>query len=110
MKKLFPTVAVFAIAILGNGESFAVTGSVPMATNVSDSAIGDAEIQHKEALREPLRSNCIKQTGSHIVVKDGRVCNGQMGNAYTEEDIDRTGAITTADALQHLDTAVQIRR
>ena len=106
MNKHFSIVAVFNIAMLVTGSSFAVTTSVPMSTSQSDPAIAGAEFAHKEG----LSSNCLKQTGSHIRVKDGRVCNGQIGSVYTREDIDRTGAITTAGALQSLDAAIQIRR
>jgi hypothetical protein len=50
--------------------------------------------------------NCPTQTGSPIAV-NGKECSG-IGRAYTREDIDRTGATTTEDAMRLLDPSVTI--
>ncbi len=96
---------VLGITMLGNGAAFAVSPPVPI-DNVSGMTVTSADFVGQDLGKR----NCIRQTGSHIVFKDGRACNGQIGSAYTRDDLDRTGAISTAGALQSLDTAVQIGR
>ena len=106
MTKLLSAIIFFALVMIANDRSFAVTADAPVATNVTDFTNGHAVAPDKML----PRSGCITQTGSSIKVKDNRVCNGEFGSAYNKEDIESTGALTIADALQRLDTAVQIRR
>jgi hypothetical protein len=54
--------------------------------------------------------NCIRQTGSRINRQDRHGCNGLAGSSYTREDLDRTGAMTTAEALERLDPRITIGR
>ncbi len=105
MNRHLSKIVVFGITTLVNGAAFAASPSMPI-----DSA-GELLVTSTDFVGKDIgKRNCIRQTGSHIVFKDGRACNGQIGSAYTRDDIDRTGAITTAGALQSLDTAVQFRR
>lgn len=52
---------------------------------------------------------CLTETGSRIRDEDGRRCDAQAGDAYDRDDIDRTGAGTTAEALRKLSPSVTIR-
>jgi hypothetical protein len=106
MNQRLLTIAVFNSAMLANAYVFAMTPSVPTVVGATEPVATSVEFADKD-LNE---RNCIRQTGSHIVFKHGRLCNGQIGSAYTGADIDRTAAFTIADALQSLDSAVQIRR
>lgn len=50
------------------------------------------------------RQNCLT-TGTRIALKEGQ-CVSAAGRVYTKDDLDQTGAITTAEALQRLDPAL----
>ena len=49
---------------------------------------------------------CLTQTGSRI--DKGTMCAGH-GRSYSNDDIDRTGAITAARALRLLDPSITIQ-
>jgi hypothetical protein len=49
------------------------------------------------------RFNCLT-TGTRIPLKDGE-CANVAGRAYTQDDLQRTGAIDPAEALRRLDPA-----
>ena len=51
------------------------------------------------AKKEP--HNCLKETGSRIKQKEGE-CVGVPGQVLDKDDIDRTGAVSTADAIRKL--------
>lgn len=51
-------------------------------------------------------SRCLKETGSRIKPAPGQPCINAAGQAYTREDIERTGATTTAEALRKLSPPV----
>jgi hypothetical protein len=57
------------------------------------------EIADRTAAPAPL--NCLT-TGTRIALKDGE-CANAPGRVYTQEEIQRTGAIDTARALRMLD-------
>jgi hypothetical protein len=47
---------------------------------------------------------CVK-TGSRLPSEN---CSTAPGRSYTKDDVDRTGAITTQDALRQLDPSITI--
>jgi hypothetical protein len=53
---------------------------------------------------------CLTATGSRIRDDDGRDCRALPGDSYDRDDIDRTGAIDTADAIRKLSPSATIRR
>jgi hypothetical protein len=55
----------------------------------------------------PATKYCLT-TGTRIVSKDDE-CSSPAGRSYSKSDIDRTGALTTADALRTLDPSISIR-
>lgn len=44
--------------------------------------------------------NCVRQTGSRIEKPEERLC--QPGHVYTREDLERSGGISTGDALKRI--------
>ena len=51
-------------------------------------------------------SHCLKETGSRIKPSEDQPCINAAGRAYTREEIERTGATTTAEALRKLSPSV----
>lgn len=72
---------------------------------VATPAAADAQPQVQAETREPF--NCLKETGSRIKPAEDRPCIGAPGQVYTRDDIDRTGATTTAEALRKLSPSVR---
>jgi hypothetical protein len=54
------------------------------------------------AIKDP---NCLNETGSRVASKSS--CRG-YGRSYSSDDIDRTGQISTADALGLLDPSITV--
>lgn len=50
--------------------------------------------------------NCIKDTGSHLPRKQGE-CVPASGQVLTREDLERSGATTTAEAIRKLSAAAR---
>jgi hypothetical protein len=68
-------------------------------------AQGTANSEAREILG---RRNCLAETGSHIIRKDA--CIIGPGRGYGRTAIDRTSTLgNTAEALEQLDPAIQIR-
>jgi hypothetical protein len=78
-----------------------------------DAVLPDARNAHPGATRNdpavrPDDRQCLRSTGSLIPPKPGQ-CLPVAGRSYGPEDIRRTGARTTAEALQMLDPSVTVR-
>lgn len=54
--------------------------------------------------------NCLRHTGSRIPRKDKDDCINAPGRSYSKDDLDSTGAMTVAEALERLDPSVTIHR
>jgi hypothetical protein len=52
------------------------------------------------------RQHCIRDTGSRIERKDDG-CSNQPGSSYSQDELQNTGRIDTADALRQLDPRLQ---
>jgi hypothetical protein len=50
--------------------------------------------------------HCVKDTGSYIKRPD-RQCNNNAGTSYSQQELEDTGRISTADALKQLDPRIQ---
>jgi hypothetical protein len=83
--------------------------TVPASTDADKSTVTAQSTVNSDATKELLgRRNCLAETGSHIVRKDG--CVNAAGRGYGRTAIDHTSTLgNTAEALEQLDTAVQIR-
>ncbi|MEQ1439560.1 hypothetical protein AAG565_09355 [Fontimonas sp. SYSU GA230001] len=59
------------------------------------------------ATAQNVSPNCLQQTGSHLQRSEDRPCVAAPGQVITREDIDRSGATTTSEALRKLSPAVR---
>jgi hypothetical protein len=71
-------------------------------------AAGCSSNPQRFAETTPSRLNSCLTTGSHIASKQ-RSCTFATGRSYSKEDINATGAATTAGALVALDPAITSR-
>jgi hypothetical protein len=53
---------------------------------------------------------CVRETGTRTPNRDEDGCNGLPGESYDKEQIDRTGAVDTADAIRKLSPSATVRR
>ena len=60
-----------------------------VAIHASDAARGDDR-------------RCIRATGTRLAARDEDGCTALPGESYDRDDIDRTGAVDTADAIRRL--------
>jgi len=103
-KILFP--AMFALCI---GSAFAQSGSV---TTTDEKGKVEAVTPAQTAAEKSADAFCLRETGSHLrAIKTEHneravECAGAPGRSYSREDIERTGATTTADALRRLDPSI----
>ena len=105
MKKiLFPVVLTLCI-----GSAFAQSGSV---TTSDEKGKVEAVTPAQTAAEKSAETFCMHETGSHLraITKSHNEsaveCASAPGRSYSREDIERTGAITTADALRRLDPSI----
>lgn len=68
---------------------------------------GTAAPASARRLVKPGDYNCLRSTGSRIPPKAGE-CLPVSGRAYSRDDIERTGARNTGDALRMLDPRITI--
>jgi hypothetical protein len=61
----------------------------------------------KDASAAATRSSCLTDTGPRLPLRPGQCA--AYGRSYSREDIERTGRIDAADALQALDPAITTR-
>jgi hypothetical protein len=80
--------------------------SQPAATPVSQ-PVAHAQATPPRAVPQLDSRQCIRDTGSHIPPPKGQ-CLPVAGRSYSQEDIRRTGAITTGQALRMLDPSITV--
>lgn len=78
------------------------------ATSTSQKSSADSRAE-KNSLQAAAaaKENCVRDTGSRIKRPDDRPCGAQPGSTYTQQQIESTGRIDTADALRQLDPRLQ---
>ena len=76
------------------------------ATSPSQKSSADTHAD-KKSLQATANETCVRDTGTRIKRPDDRLCNGLPGSTYTEEQIENTGRLDTADALRQLDPRIQ---
>jgi len=82
----------------------ALLSAAPSAFAVDPTPEGsDTTSKAAEAEKKP---NCLQETGSRIR-RVGNECISAAGRVYTHEDIERTGANQTSDALRLLDPSIR---
>jgi hypothetical protein len=105
MKKiLFPVMLTLCI-----GSAFAQSGSV---TTSDEKGNVEAVTRAQTEAEKSADAFCLRETGSHLraITKSHNEraveCAGAPGRSYSREDIERTGSISTADALRRLDPSI----
>ena len=98
---------------------FALSASAAFAQSDTP-ANGDEKIKveatdaDRAAANDAADKFCLRQTGSHLhaIVKDNHSresavqCVNAPGRSYSRADLERTGALTTAEALRRLDPSI----
>lgn len=109
MKKiLFPVLLVSILVAVCAPAAFAQS-----ATTGDDNAKTEVNAPPMTAAEKSADSFCLRQTGSHLHAITKRrnesavECANAPGRAYTQEDIQRTGATNTKDALRRLDPSIR---
>jgi hypothetical protein len=98
----------FAMLLLAASAAFAA-GTPARAQDAPPGSGADAHTRATpHAVVRPGDRNCLRSTGSLIPPKPGE-CLPVAGRSYSQEDIRRTGAVNTADALRMLDPSVTVR-
>ncbi len=103
-KLLFPLLIATCV-----GSAFAQSATV---TTIDDKGKTEATVVAETPAQKSADHYCLHETGSHLRstthAKGDKAtdCATVVGHAYTREDIERTGATTTADALRHLDPSI----
>ena len=104
MKKLL----ICSILVFASGSAIAQTEDSAAATTAKKTDV-KAEV--------PFNTYCLRDTGSRIPPTEAEKkattaagCARGPGRSYSKQDLDRTGAIDTADALRQLDPSLTIHR
>lgn len=92
-------------ALLVSVATFAIN-PLAVAQTVAPPAQHRTDTPHPaSALPKPGDRDCLRSTGSLIPAKPGH-CLPVAGRTYSQKDLRRTGALTTADALRMLDPGI----
>lgn len=95
-----------ALLVFSFGTAFAQSGGTVTVSDKPTAGISADDQKSADAF-------CLRETGSHLRSITPRPhhdraveCANAPGRVYSREDIDRTGAISTADALRRLDPSI----
>lgn len=80
--------------------------AVSLATNAAEPAATEAASAPTEPAPAATDPNCLQETGSRIKRDANQPCIGAAGQVITREQLDRSGAVTTADAMRRLSPSV----
>lgn len=96
-----------AAAFAASAQTTTTTASVD-ATLQQEQTVAEATADRIAETTPEIDRFCARDTGSRIVPrdKDGKRCM-TFGRVYTQDDIQRTGAVDLADALRKLDPAIR---
>lgn len=110
-------IAVCFAGLLGCGAAMAQTApTLAQGDAAQVPAVDQAQSQEAVAQtdtadnKRPFDRNCLRETGSRIRARDPatgkRTCIAEPGNAYSKDDLDSTGQVDLARALQQLDPSI----
>jgi len=101
----------FAIALaLGLFAAAAHAQSDVAAVQAAPASTETTVISPDAAATQPPEKGCVRESGTLIDKRDKNGCTGAPGQSYSREDIDRTGAIDTGDAIRKLSPRATVRR
>ena len=99
--------------LFGSVLALGATGAFAQYAPASDNAKTEVNAPPMTEAEKSADSFCLRQTGSHLHAITKRrnesavECANAPGRAYTQEDIQRTGATNTRDALRRLDPSIR---
>lgn len=102
-----------ALTLLLGLSAFAVNAQSPAPAEIAAAPVAAEEstVITPPAETERLHDNgCVRETGTKLKRRDKRGCTGAPGESYSRAQIDRTGAVDTADAIRKLSTSGTVRR
>jgi hypothetical protein len=80
--------------------------AVASASVIACSTAGPPRSENRTAATAPTQP-CVPETASRLPMRPG-VCTSAPGRSYSNQDLDRTGQIDVADALQMLDPSITV--
>ncbi|KAA2285800.1 hypothetical protein [Arenimonas fontis] len=105
------------LALLLAASGFAVHADDAMPADASSQAQAEEAVPVQAGQADQAaakagenRHDCLTQTGSRLKRRDRDGCISAPGQVITREDIDRSGAVDTADAVRRLTTRGTVRR
>ncbi|HLS83777.1 MAG TPA: hypothetical protein VK016_03845 [Arenimonas sp.] len=100
----------YSLALLLAAAAFAAHAEEPaQATAPAEQRQDTVVIEGDQAAKADEDSRCLTQTGTRLRHRDSKGCVSAPGQAFTREDIDRTGAVDTADAVRRLTVQGTVR-
>lgn len=100
-----------ALALLLGLSAFAVQAQSPAAPVEATGPAAETKVITGDNIAKAAHDNgCIRETGTRLKRRDAKGCTGAPGESYSRADIDRTGAVDTADALRRLSPRVTVGR
>jgi hypothetical protein len=109
MEKAMNKILLPLLLTLYCGSAFAQSGSV---TTTDQNGKVEAVTPARTAAEKSADAFCLRETGSHLhAIKTEHSehavqCANAPGHSYSREDLERTGALTTAEALRRLDPSI----
>lgn len=104
MKKFALVLALGLFALAAHAQSEVAPAAAPDASAETTVVTPDPQAA------APRDTGCIRETGTRIDKRDKNGCTGAPGQSYSREDIDRTGATDTAEAIRKLSPRATVRR
>lgn len=98
----------FAIALV---LGFAALSVQAQSEPAPEPAAGETIVVRNDASAGPAPdAGCIRESGTLLRKRDKKGCTGAPGQSYGRDQIDRTGAIDTGDAIRKLSPSASLRR
>lgn len=94
----------FALAAHAHAQSEVAPAAAPPAASETTVVTPDPQAA------APRDNGCIRETGTRIDKRDKNGCTGAPGQSYSREDIDRTGATDTGEAIRRLSPRATVHR
>ncbi len=70
-------------------------------------AVADSRTASNSPDKSAAGPYCVRDTGTYIKRKDDAPCRNQAGRSYSQQELESTGKLSTADALRQVDPTIQ---
>ncbi|MDD3762078.1 MAG: hypothetical protein PHP86_02155 [Nevskiales bacterium] len=95
--------ALIVLAALASGPTAARAND----TTAAETTVAAPEMTSDAPEARAADAHCLTETGSRIKTSAERPCISAPGSVYSRDDIDRTGATSTAEALRRLSPSIR---